>query len=445
MEAHVAAPPGGLPRLAPVRLRPAGDERLAKLVASGSEAAFTVLFERFHQPLYRYCRSLLGNDADAQDALQTTFTRALVALREGRRDAPLRPWLYRIAHNESISLLRRRRPAQKLPPDAGGAERPADEIVEERVRLATLLADLRDLPERQRGALTMRELSGLPHEEIALAFGISVGAAKQTVLEARRSLQEFAEGRTMACEEIQQTVSDGDRRALRGRRVRAHLRDCATCRSFAAAISSRQADLRALAPGLPVAAASGLLARVTGAGPGHGGGGTGLAVGTTSKAVGIAASAKTVATGAAVVAVAAVGAGAVHHLVARNGRVGAGSRAASPASVAARPGAKTPGHVPVRAMVHRSARAAPALAVHARSAGTHYALRRAHSVAAVAAAGARRARTGGTSSAGTRGTANRGRRAPRTRVRRTAHRPWPARTVAHTSSMPARWRAVGAT
>ncbi len=101
----------------PVPPRAAGDERLAAMVARGSEAAFAELFRRYHQLLYRYCRSLVRSDHDAQDALQNTFTNALLALRAGRRDAPMRPWLLRIAHNESISLLRKR------PLDSGALSR----------------------------------------------------------------------------------------------------------------------------------------------------------------------------------------------------------------------------------------------------------------------------------------------------------------------------------
>src|SRR5947209_1503195 len=86
-----------------------GDELLARQAARGSQRAFTALYERYSQPLYRYCRSIVRDDADAQDALQSTFTGALAALQRGARNAPLRPWLYRIAHNESISLLRRRK------------------------------------------------------------------------------------------------------------------------------------------------------------------------------------------------------------------------------------------------------------------------------------------------------------------------------------------------
>src|SRR4051794_1489857 len=91
-----------------------GDERLARRVGEGDERAFAVIYDRYHQRLYRYCRPLVGNDADAQDALQSAFTSALVALRRGQRDAPLRPWLYRIAHNEAVTVLRRRRPHATL-------------------------------------------------------------------------------------------------------------------------------------------------------------------------------------------------------------------------------------------------------------------------------------------------------------------------------------------
>src|SRR6516165_2921908 len=91
-----------------------GDERLARLAGAGHERAFTVVYQRYHQSLYRYCRSILRDDADAQDALQSTFAAAFAALARGQRDAPIRPWLFRIAHNEAISVVRRRRPTAEL-------------------------------------------------------------------------------------------------------------------------------------------------------------------------------------------------------------------------------------------------------------------------------------------------------------------------------------------
>src|SRR3984885_12296756 len=265
-----AARTGAKTRPAPFGLF--GDERLAQRVGAGDERAFTVVYERYHQMLYRYCRSILHDDADAQDALQSAFTAAFAALRAGQRDAPMRPWLFRIAHNESVSVLRRRRPASELAEASDRGTASIEDLIAERAELSVLLRDLRDLTDRQRSALVLRELSGLSHQEIAITLGTTVGAAKQTIFEARRSLFEFAEGRAMACDEIRRTISDADGRVLRGRRVRAHLRECSGCAAFAAAIPARTGELRAFAPALPTAVAAGLFGRTALAAAGRGGG-----------------------------------------------------------------------------------------------------------------------------------------------------------------------------
>ena len=301
----VAPPPIGLPAFALARL---GDERLARLVAGGNDRAFTALYERYHQPLYRYCRSIVRDETDAQDALQSTFAGALVALRRGQRSAPVRPWLFRIAHNEAISVLRRRGAGEELSEASGGSVASAEDQAGDRRRFALLVADLRELPERLRAALLMRELSGLSHAEIAIALDMSLGAAKQAIFEGRRGLAEFAEGRSMACEEIRRSVSDGDGRVLRGRRVRAHLRDCPSCAAFAAAIPGRRGELQALVPVLPAAASAAMLTRLMGSGSGHGvGGGAGAvaagAAGAAGKTVGATIAAKTL-VGAAILATA---------------------------------------------------------------------------------------------------------------------------------------------
>jgi RNA polymerase sigma factor (sigma-70 family) len=258
------------------------EEGLAREVRDGSDRAFAALYRRYHRQLYRYCAAMLRHDADAQDALQSTFAAAFTALSRGRRDAPLRPWLFRIAHNEAVSIMRRRRPEDELSETLATPEALVPEQAEERDRLARLVADLRALPERQRSALVLRELSGLSHEEIAQALESSVGTAKQTIFEARRSLAEFEAGREMSCREVCRTISDRDRRMLRARKVRAHLRGCRSCAAFAEAIPARSAELRALAPVLPLPPASAALLSRTidggaAAGGPMGGGGAGAA------------------------------------------------------------------------------------------------------------------------------------------------------------------------
>jgi RNA polymerase sigma factor (sigma-70 family) len=294
----------------PVTISPFGDERLARLVANGDERAFATIYDRYHRQLYRYCRSIVRHDADAQDALQSALTSAFLALRRAQRDAPLRPWLFRIAHNEAISLIRRRRAETELEEAREQSASSAEDRAGERERLALLIADLQQLPDRQRAALVMRELNGLSHEEIGVALRTSVGAAKQAIFEARRALLEFEEGRSMVCEEVRRTISDGDGRALRGRRVRAHLRDCAACDAFATAIPARREQLRMLVPPLAPAASAAMLTRILAAHSGHGTGataGAGIAgTGAAGKTVGATLAAKAL-TGAAVLVTAAVG------------------------------------------------------------------------------------------------------------------------------------------
>ena len=77
----------------PPLFRLASDARLARMAAEGSTAAFATIYERHHQELYRYCRSILRDEHDARDALQNTMIKALRALQGETREIALRPWL----------------------------------------------------------------------------------------------------------------------------------------------------------------------------------------------------------------------------------------------------------------------------------------------------------------------------------------------------------------
>jgi RNA polymerase sigma factor (sigma-70 family) len=239
------------------------DEDLAEHASRGDRRALAAIYKRYHRDLFRYCAALLGNPEDAGDALQNTMVKVLSALPGERRRIDLKPWLYRIAHNESVELLRRRRDLEPIEPEALlGAEGP-EASAEIRERLRRLIADLRELPERQRGSLVMRELGDLSFEQIGSAFETTAAAARQTVYEARIGLQEMERGREMECREVRHKLSDGDRRVFRRRDLRAHLRGCPDCREFEREISRRRADLAAISP-LPALAAAGLLKGVLG-------------------------------------------------------------------------------------------------------------------------------------------------------------------------------------
>jgi RNA polymerase sigma factor (sigma-70 family) len=243
-------------------LRLLGDDRLFRLASGGDSRAFEVIYERHHQALYRYCRSIVGNAEDAADALQSTMASALRGLAGEQRKIPLRPWLFRIAHNESVTLLRKRRPHVTID-DALELEAPAHDP-EVKQRLEDLVADLRELPDAQRGALVMHELSDLPYRDVATALDTTEPHARQLVYEARTALHDLAEGRAMECDHVRRTLSDGDRRVLRGRRIRSHLRTCSDCAAFERVIGTRKRDLAMIAPPLPAVLAAGVLHNLLG-------------------------------------------------------------------------------------------------------------------------------------------------------------------------------------
>src|SRR3954447_2491556 len=115
----------------PATLRLRREGVLRTRAARGDAAAFAAVYERHHQALYRYCRSILRHEEDAQDALQSTMARAFAALEREERDFELRPWLFRIGPKEAVSILRRRRDTAELD-DAAHDARSLEERVEER-------------------------------------------------------------------------------------------------------------------------------------------------------------------------------------------------------------------------------------------------------------------------------------------------------------------------
>jgi RNA polymerase sigma factor (sigma-70 family) len=111
------------------------DRSLARRAAAGDNAAFEAIFRRYHQELYRYCRAILRSEDDARDALQSTMVAALRALPGDECEIALKPWLYRVAHNEAISILRAREPLVDPSEASEGHVPGADQELDDRVRL----------------------------------------------------------------------------------------------------------------------------------------------------------------------------------------------------------------------------------------------------------------------------------------------------------------------
>jgi RNA polymerase sigma factor (sigma-70 family) len=257
----------------------AGDERLVEQIRRGNEAAFEVAFERHGPAILGFCRHMLRSPEEAEDAVQHTFAAAHSdLLRESDREITLKPWLFTIARNRCLSMLRARR---ELPmedaqlPTVGLAEQ-----VEQRAELRQLLTDLGQLPDEQRAALLLAEIGDLSHSEIARVLGCEVPRVKALVFRARSGLIHRREAREAPCESIQEQLATLRGGSLRRTELRLHLRGCVACRAYRDEIK-RQRQL--LAAALPVAPSVALKSSVLAAiGVGGGSTGGGVAAGLTS-------------------------------------------------------------------------------------------------------------------------------------------------------------------
>jgi RNA polymerase sigma factor (sigma-70 family) len=239
----------------------AGDERLVDQIRRGNDLAFEVVFERHGTGILAFCRHMLGSREEAEDAVQHTFAAAFRDLqRSGDRELALKAWLYTIARNRCVSLLRaRREQAAELQEVATDG---LSEQVEQRAELRELLTDVGELPEDQRAALLLAEAAGLSHAEVADVLGCEVASVKGLVFRARSSLIERRSARETPCSEIREQLATLRGGALRRNELRHHLRRCPGCSAYRDEVR-RQRKL--LAAALPVAPSFGLKASVMGA------------------------------------------------------------------------------------------------------------------------------------------------------------------------------------
>ena len=172
-------------------LKTQSDSRLVDLTRAGNDRAFEAIVARYKGQLLRYCSRLLP-DGRGEDAVQQVFVNAYGALHRDTTPLALRSWLFSIAHNVSLNVLRQRG-GDHEPLDAyPGTEEPAHVTHERRERFREVLAAVAALPPGQRDAIVLRELEGRGHEEIARELGVTGGAARQLISRARNGVRQAA-------------------------------------------------------------------------------------------------------------------------------------------------------------------------------------------------------------------------------------------------------------
>ncbi len=159
--------------------------------AAGDREAFGALVLRYQAAVRRVTRAVTGHTEDGDDAAQDAFLSALDRLETYDPTRPFGPWLMRIASNAAIDLVRRRAVRAALPLEphvATGGRGPAGDAEAAEIR-RELDAALAQLPRRQRAAVTLFDVEGYAHAEIATILGVPEGTVRSDVFHARRTLR----------------------------------------------------------------------------------------------------------------------------------------------------------------------------------------------------------------------------------------------------------------
>jgi RNA polymerase sigma-70 factor, ECF subfamily len=175
--------------------QPADTEtNLIEQAQTGDRNAFGELVRRHYQGVVRVVYRMCGDTGLAEDAAQEAFMRAWVHLPSYQPRAGLRNWLYRIAINAALDVLRRK-PEETLEDGQGGivpdqVHGPETALIEKE-QVALLQQAMQALPEATRSVLVLREYGGLSYQEIARVLELPVGTVMSRLNYARNRLREI--------------------------------------------------------------------------------------------------------------------------------------------------------------------------------------------------------------------------------------------------------------
>lgn len=215
------------------------EDKLVDLARLGGENAIRALIKRNNRRLFRVARSVMRNDAEAEDIVQATYVKAFTRLASFRGESAFSTWLTRIALNEALDRKRRERPGVDLAELDQIGQRDATAYVGAPISLVPLPADnevmrmeLRaaleavtdELPEGFRLVFVLRDIEGMSIEETADLLSLKPATVKTRLHRAHRLLRTAIESRFSATF-VDIFPFDGDRCAHMADRVIALLRD----------------------------------------------------------------------------------------------------------------------------------------------------------------------------------------------------------------------------
>ena len=173
-------------------------ELIARLQAR-DETAFEELIRLYEKKIYALCVRMCGNAEDAEEAAQDTFLALWRGIDRFRQESALSTWIYRLASNACIDLMRRRRKSEgsvslddeALFLDAADPAPQPPQALEQREAQRLLQEGLMSLPAEYRSILLLREVEGLSYSEISETLELELGTVKSRISRGRTLLRIF--------------------------------------------------------------------------------------------------------------------------------------------------------------------------------------------------------------------------------------------------------------
>lgn len=173
------------------------EDRLLENLRKGDEQAFKLLVDKYHRMVFSACYAILHNSEDADDIAQEVFIEIFRSLHLFKGEAKLSTWIYRIAINKSLNLVRKIRYRKLLRPleTILGIEmsvrnrESASDKVESSEQTSLLYSAIDSLPENQRTAFLLNKYEMLTHEEIAEVMDTTISGVESLLHRAKANLR----------------------------------------------------------------------------------------------------------------------------------------------------------------------------------------------------------------------------------------------------------------
>lgn len=178
-------------------MKSASDENILLLLRNSAtfEQGFALLMQTFQEQLYWHIRRMVNDHEDANDVLQNTFIKVFRGYNTFEEKSKLYTWLYRIATNESLTFIQKKKASISIDGEIGGAwnQLQADAYFDGDAAQLLLQNAVESLPEKQKMVFNMRYYGEMPYEEMSTILDTSVGALKASFHHAVKKIERFVQ------------------------------------------------------------------------------------------------------------------------------------------------------------------------------------------------------------------------------------------------------------